>query len=126
MSICRQLGLGAAEAERTYGLEGVTGGRDEEDAAVDARVGDEALAHGGELLAEVCRVLVLNVLDDGLPAVVVVYEVTVAGRVDNVELEAHAVLDDGCGEPCRRGRSGRRAKAMARRTCALYSPWLLT
>jgi hypothetical protein len=95
MSICCQL---TETRQRTHGLEGVASGRDEEDAAVDARVGDEALAHGGELLAEVRRVLVLDVLDDGLPAVVVVDKVAVAGGVDDVELEADAVLNDGYSE----------------------------
>ena len=50
------------------GLERVAGGLDEEQAAVDAGVLDVALSLGGELLAEVCRVLVLDVLDDGVPA----------------------------------------------------------
>lgn len=67
---------------------------DEEDTAVDTGVGDEALAHGGELLAEVGRVLVLDVLDNRVPASLVVYEVAVAWGVDDVELEADAVLDD--------------------------------
>lgn len=73
----------------------MSGGADEEDTAVDARVGDEALAHRGQLLAEVGRVLVLDVFDDRLPAVVIVDKVTVTGGVDDVELEADAVLDDG-------------------------------
>lgn len=119
----------------THRLEGVARGRDEEDAAVDAGVGDEALAHGGKLLAEVRRVLVLDVLDDRLPAVVVVDEVAVAGRVNDVELEADAVLNDGFDQhrsaDC--GRLGRRTgprKVMARAPefgpPPFYSPWLLT
>jgi hypothetical protein len=48
--------------------ERVTGGVDEEQAAVDARVLDVAVAHSGELLAEVRAVLVLDVLDNGVPA----------------------------------------------------------
>jgi len=46
----------------------VAGGGDEEQAAVDASVLDEAVAHGSQLLAKEGRVLVLDVLDDGLPA----------------------------------------------------------
>jgi hypothetical protein len=34
------------------------------------------------------------VLDDWLPAPVIVDLVAIAGRVDNVQLETHAVLDD--------------------------------
>lgn len=37
-------------------------------AAVDTSVLDVAVTHGGEFLAEVSTVLVLNVLDDGVPA----------------------------------------------------------
>ena len=79
------------------GLEAVTGGVDEEQAAVDARVLEVALALGGELLAQVGAVLVLDVLDNGVPAALVVDQVTVAGGVDNVEAQTHAVLLDGMG-----------------------------
>ena len=41
---------------------------DEEETAVDARVLDVAIAHGRQLLAQVCAVLVLDVLDDRVPA----------------------------------------------------------
>ena len=47
----------------------MAGGGDEEQAAVDASVLDEAVAHGSQLLAKEGRVLVLDVLDDGLPAI---------------------------------------------------------
>ena len=76
------------------GLERVARGLNEEQAAVDARVLDVALALGGELLAQVRRVLVLDVLDDGVPAAVVVDQVAVAGGVDDVEPQADAVLLD--------------------------------
>ena len=42
---------------------------DEEGCAVDTRVLDMAVALRSELLAQVRAVLVLNVLDDGVPAV---------------------------------------------------------
>lgn len=44
-------------------------GGDEEETAVYTRVGNVAVALCGEFLAEISRVLVLDVLDDGLPAV---------------------------------------------------------
>ena len=50
------------------GLEGMAGRLDEEETAVDACVLDIALSLSGEFLAEVCRVLVFDVLDDRVPA----------------------------------------------------------
>lgn len=41
---------------------------DEKQATVDTRVLDVAVANGCELLAKVCAVLVLDVLDDWVPA----------------------------------------------------------
>ena len=41
--------------------------------------------------------LVLDVLDNGVPAAVVVDKVAVAGRVNNVQAEAHAVLFNNVG-----------------------------
>jgi hypothetical protein len=49
-------------------LEGVSGRGDKVEGGVDAGVGNVLVAHGGELLAEVGGVLVLDVLDDRLPA----------------------------------------------------------
>lgn len=46
----------------------VAGGGDEEQAAVNAGILDEAVTHGSQLLAKEGRVLVLDVLNDGLPA----------------------------------------------------------
>lgn len=87
------------------GLQGVAGGLDEEEAAVDAGILDVALTLGCELLAQVGGVLILDVLDDGVPATVVVDQVAVAGGVDDVEPQTDAVLlndvrnalDLGCG-----------------------------
>lgn len=79
------------------GLEPVAGRVDEEQAAVDARVLEVALTLGSELLAQVGAVLVLDVLDDRVPAALVVDQVTVAGGVDDVEAQTHAVLLDGVG-----------------------------
>jgi hypothetical protein len=80
------------------GLERVSRGLDEEQAAVNAGVLNVSLSLGGKLLAQVCRVLVLDVLDDGVPAAVVVDQVAVSRGVNNVELEAHAVLLDNVGD----------------------------
>lgn len=41
---------------------------DEEEAAVDTGVLNVAVTHSSELLAKVCAVLVLDVLNDGIPA----------------------------------------------------------
>ena len=46
----------------------VASGIDEVQAAVDTRVLDIAVTHSSQLLAQVCRVLVLDVLDDRVPA----------------------------------------------------------
>lgn len=77
------------------GLQAVAGGVDEEQAAVDACVLEVALTLCGELLSQVGTVLVLDVLDNGVPAALVVDQVTVAGGVDNVETQTHTVLLDG-------------------------------
>jgi hypothetical protein len=82
------------EHDDVDGLERVTRGLDEEQAAVDAGVLQVALTLGSELLAEVGTVLVLDVLDYGVPAALVVDKVAVAGRVDDVEAQTHAVLLD--------------------------------
>lgn len=79
------------------GLQGVAGGLDEEQAAVDAGVLDVALTLRGKLLSEVGRVLVLDVLDDRVPAAVVVDQVAVTRGIDDVESEANAILLDDVG-----------------------------
>lgn len=72
----------------------MAGWLDEEQAAVDAGVLDVALSLSGELLAEVSRVLVLDVLHDRVPAPVVVDEVAIPGSIDDVQPQAHTVLLD--------------------------------
>lgn len=79
------------------GLEGVTGGLDEEQAAVDAGVLDVTLSLGRELLSQVRGVLILDVLDDWVPATVVVDKVTIPGGVDDVQPQADAILLDDVG-----------------------------
>lgn len=46
----------------------MAGGLDEEQAAVNTSILDVTLTLSGEFLAQVCRVLILNVLDNGVPA----------------------------------------------------------
>lgn len=85
------------EDDNVDGLERVARRLDEEEAAVDAGILNVALTLGSELLAEIGRVLVLDVLDDGIPAAVVVDHVAVAGGVDNIEAETDAILLDDVG-----------------------------
>lgn len=79
-------------------LQRVAGRCDEVQAAVDAGVLDVSLALGCEFLPQVCAVLVLDVLDDWVPAAVVVHEIAITWGVDNVQAETHAVLLDDVGD----------------------------
>lgn len=56
------------------------------------------LALSSQLFPEVGRVLVLDVLDNGVPAAVVVDEVTVTRSVDNVQAQTHAILLNDVGD----------------------------
>ncbi len=90
--------------DNVNGLKRVARGLDEEQAAVNAGVLNVSLTLGRELLPQVGRMLVLNVLDDGIPAAIVVDQVAVAGRVDDVEPEPDAVLLDDVGNRVDLGR----------------------
>lgn len=79
-------------------LQCVTGWVDEVETAVDSSVLDIAFSLCGELLAEVCGVLVLDVFDDWVPAAVVVHEVAVAGSVYDIEAETNTILLDDVGD----------------------------
>lgn len=79
-------------------LQRVPGGSDEVETAVDACILDVALTLCSKLLAEVCGVLVLDILHNRIPAAVVVHEIAVAGCVNDVESEAHAILFDDVGD----------------------------
>ena len=59
---------------------------DEEKHHMDASVGNVALAHSGELFAQVNTVLILDVLDNRFPTVLVVDQIAVAGSVNQVKL----------------------------------------
>lgn len=76
------------------GLERVSRRLDEEKAAVDAGVLDITFSLCCELLSQIRGVLILDILDDGVPAAVVVDQVAVAWRVDNVESQTDTVLLD--------------------------------
>lgn len=78
-------------------LQGVARGVDEEEAAVDTSILDVALSLCRELLAQVRGVLILDILDDGVPATVVVDQVAVSRGVDDVESQSDAVLLDDVG-----------------------------
>lgn len=67
------------------GLEGVARGLDEEQAAVDTGILNVSLTLSSEFLSQVRGVLILDILDDRVPAAVVVDEVTVTGGIDDVE-----------------------------------------
>lgn len=73
-------------------LQGVARWLDEEQATVNAGVLDIALSLSSELLAEICGVLVLDVLDNWVPASVVVDLIAVTWSVDNVQAKTNAVL----------------------------------
>lgn len=53
---------------------------------------DVSLTLSSQLFSEICAVLVLDVLDDWIPAAVVVDEIAIARGVDNVQAQTHAVL----------------------------------
>lgn len=85
-------------------LEGVTGGGDEVQAAVDAGVLDVTLTLRSQLLAQICAVLVLDVLDNRIPAAVVVHQVAISRGINNVQAQTHAVLLDDVGHGVDLGR----------------------
>ena len=76
----------------------MSSGANKVQAAVNSRVLNVALTLSGELFPQVGAVLVFDVLDDGVPAAVVIDQVAVAGGVDDVEAEAHAILFDDVGD----------------------------
>lgn len=79
-------------------LQRMSGRRNEVQTAVNPGILNVPLTLGGELFAQVGGVLVLDVLDDGVPAAIVVDEVAVAWSVDDVQTQAHAVLFDDVGD----------------------------
>lgn len=82
----------------------MTGGLDEEQTAVDTGILDISLTLSCELLSEVCGVLVLDILDDWIPAPVVVDLIAITWGIDNVQPQTNSIflndvrdsLDFGC------------------------------
>ena len=90
----------------------MTGRLDEEKTAMDAGVLNVAFSLSSELFSEVGRVLVFDVLDNGIPAPtcqqvhvgtgglvlpsIVVYLIAVAWCVHNVQAQAHSILLNDC------------------------------
>ena len=94
----------------------MSGGVDEVQAAVDARVLDVTVTHRRELLAKVCAVLVLNILYNWVPAttsktllsthfletglgkchspILIVNLVTITGSIDDVKAQSDPVFCD--------------------------------
>ena len=69
-------------------------GLNEEEAAVDSGILDITLSLSCEFLSEVCRVLVLNVLDNWIPASIVVDLITISGGINNVQPQTNAIFFD--------------------------------
>ena len=62
---------------------------------MDTRVLDISFSLRSEFLSEVCRVLILDVLDNWVPASVVVDLITIARGIHNVQPQTDAIfLDD--------------------------------
>lgn len=67
---------------------------DEEEAAVDTGILDISLTLSCELLSEICGVLILNVLDNRIPASVIVDLITITRSIDNVQPQTNTILLD--------------------------------
>jgi len=70
---------------------------DEEQRAMDPSVLDVTVSHRRQLFSEVRAVLVLNIFDDGIPAVVIVDLVAVTRRVNDVQPQPHTIFHDDMG-----------------------------
>jgi hypothetical protein len=72
----------------------VTRRLNEKQATVDTRILNIAFSLGGKFLSEVGRVLILDIFHNGVPTPVIVYLVSVAWGIDNVESEPDTILLD--------------------------------
>lgn len=70
---------------------------DEEQRAVNPSVLNVTISHRRQLFSEIRAVLVLDVFDDGVPAIVIIDLVTVSGRVDDVQPQPDTVFHDNMG-----------------------------
>jgi len=61
---------------------------------MDSGILDISVSHSGEFLPKIGTVLILNVSDNGIPAVFIVYLVTISGSINNIKSKANTILDD--------------------------------
>lgn len=78
-------------------LQGVPGRLNEEQTAMDPGVLQIFLTLCCELLPEICAMLILDVLDNWVPAAIIVDEIAIARCIHDVEAQTHAILFDGMG-----------------------------
>jgi len=76
----------------------VSRGIDEEQRAVNPRILNVAISHRRQLLPEVRAVLVLDIFDDRVPAVVIVDLVSITRRVNDVQPQPHTIFHDNMGD----------------------------
>lgn len=72
----------------------MTRGLNKEEAAVDSRVLNVPFSLRRELFSQVGRVLVLDILDNGVPASVIVDLISVSRGIDNVQAQTDTILLD--------------------------------
>jgi len=79
-------------------FEGVARRLNEEQAAVNPCVLNVSLSLRSELLSEIGTMLVLDVFHNGIPASIVVDQISVARSVNNVQAQADSILFDNVGD----------------------------
>jgi len=89
-------------------LQSMASGVNEVQAAVNSGVLDVAFSLRSKLLAQVGRVLVLDVFDDGVPATVIVNEITEARSINNVQAQTDAILFNDVSDGVDLGRAANR------------------
>lgn len=67
---------------------------DEEQAAVNTGILNIPFTLSSEFLSEVCRMLILNVLDDWVPASVVIDLITITRGINDIESQTNTILLD--------------------------------
>jgi len=77
--------------------QGMAGGVDEVQTAVDARVLDVSVTHSRQFLAQVRAVLVFDVFNDSIPASLVVDLVSVTWSINDIEPKLDTVLNNDMG-----------------------------
>lgn len=81
-----------------YRLEAVPSRLDEEQNTMDSSVGQILLSLGSKLLSQVVAMLILDIFDNGIPALFIIDLISVSWSIDDVKLESHAIFLDyiGC------------------------------